>query len=258
MQLRKATVEERRDMPLYDRYSEVMTAHGPFVQRLEEKRQARILDWISRLLPSKQEISALEVGVGIGLFASACRQRGWKYTGIDRNEKMIRALGDKGFPVLVGEVPPLPAGVAPASFDLVYSSFVFEHLADGTHGFQFAHELTKALKPDGLLVLVVPDALSLGLEFWNLDYTHRYPTADRNVSQILLECGLRVEQLIRYRGAGWTGLPYVLARIAGWFYSYRFWQAVLRKTEFPYSVFQYLNQDVLVFICRKPSDQGAS
>ncbi|HBA84332.1 MAG TPA: hypothetical protein DCZ95_09590 [Verrucomicrobia bacterium] len=242
-------------MPLYDRYSEVMKGHGPFVQRLEEKRQERILDWIAASLPRVESVAALEVGVGIGLFAAACRKRGWKYIGVDRNEKMAHTLG-RDFPVLVGEAPPLPDGVVPESFDLVYSSFVFEHLADGTHGFQFAHELCKALKPEGLLVLVVPDALSLGLEFWNLDYTHRYPTADRNVSQILLECGLRIERLIRYRGAGWTGFPYLLARVAGWFYSYRLWQAVLRKTELPYSVYQYLKQDILVFVCRKPAVRG--
>ena len=209
------------------------------------------MDWIAPFLKIKGEVRALEVGIGIGLFASACRQRRWRYTGIDRNKKIACELG-RDLPVLVGEVPPLPVGVEPGSFDLVYSSFVFEHLADGMHGFEFARELCRALKPEGMLVLLVPDARSLGLEFWNLDYTHRYPTADRNVSQILLECGLRIERMIRYRGAGWVGWQYWLTRIAGWFYSYRFWQALFPNKDLPYSIYQYLNQDVLVFICRKP------
>lgn len=238
-------------MALYDRFSDVMKGHGSFVQSVETKRQERILDWIAPFLKIKGEVSALEVGIGIGLFASACRQRGWRYTGIDRNEKIAAELG-RDLPVLVGEVPPLPVGVEPGSFDLAYSSFVFEHLADGMQGFEFARELCRTLKPEGMLVLVVPDARSLGLEFWNLDYTHRYPTADRNVSQILLECGLRIERMVRYRGAGWVGGRYWLARIAGWFYSYRFWQVLLRNKDLPYSIYQYLNQDVLVFICRKP------
>lgn len=239
-------------MALYDRFSDVMKSHGAFVQNMEAKRQERILDWIVPFLKIKEKVQALEVGVGIGLFAVACRQRGWHYVGIDRNEKMACELG-RDLPVLVGEVPPLPDGVVPGSFDLAYAAFIFEHLADGLQGYAFACELNRALKPDGVLVLVVPDALSLGLEFWNLDYTHRYPTANRNVSQILLECGLRIERIARYRGAGWIGWRYWLARGVGWFYSYRFWQVLLRTDAVPYSVYQYLKQDMLVFICRKPS-----
>lgn len=239
-------------MALYDRFSDVMKCHGSFVQGMEAKRQERILDWIAPFLKIKGEVRTLEVGVGIGLFASVCRQRGWRYTGVDRNDKMACELG-RDLPVLVGEVPPLPEGVEPGSFDLAYSSFVFEHLADGIQGYEFVREVNRALKPEGVLVLVVPDALSLGLEFWNLDYTHRYPTADRNVSQILLECGLRIERMVRYRGAGWIGWRYWLARGVGWFYSYRFWRVFLRNKDLPYSVYQYLRQDVLVFICRKPS-----
>jgi hypothetical protein len=110
--------------------------------------------------------------------------------------------------------------------------------------------MNRALKPEGVLALVVPDALSLGLEFWNLDYTHRYPTAERNVSQILLECGLRIEQIVRYRGAGWIGWRYWLACCVGCLYSYRFWRILFRNKNFPYSVYQYLKQDILVFICR--------
>jgi len=236
-------------MALYDRFSEVVQGHGLFVQSMEAKRQERILNWIQPLIRNPSVIHALEVGVGVGLFAYACRGRGWVYQGVERNEKMARKLGGDP-PVLLGDVPPLPVGIEPGSFDLVYSSFVFEHLADGIHGFKFADELCRALQPEGLLVLVVPDALSLGLEFWNLDYTHRYPTAERNMTQILLECGLRIERMVRYRGAGWIGWRYWLARVAGWFYSYRFWRVLLRDKDFPYSVYQYLKQDVLVFICR--------
>lgn len=239
-------------MPLYDRFSDVMKGHGPFVQSMETKRQERILDLILPFLKINGEVRALEVGIGIGLFAAACCRRGWLYTGIDRNDKIVCELG-RELPVLRGTVPPLPDGVKRGSFDLAYSAFVFEHLADGIQGYEFACEVSRALKPEGVLVLVVPDALSLGLEFWNLDYTHRYPTARRNMRQILLECGLRIERTARYRGAGWIGWRYWLARGAGWFYSYRFWQILLGTNDFPYSVYQYLKQDVLVFICRNLS-----
>jgi len=237
-------------MALYDRYSDVMSGHPPFVQRMERSRQERILGYVERALRNPKDVHAVEVGVGIGLFADACMKRGWDYTGIDRNDKMVRSLGERAR-VISGEVPPLPAVIQPGTMDLAYSSFVVEHLADGTHAFQFVSELSRSLKRDGLLVIVVPDALSLGLEFWNLDYTHRYPTMERNLTQILLEARLSVEKVVRYNGPCFTGLAYWLLHIASWFYSYRFWTAVLRNKLLPYSVYQYVNQDILVFICRK-------
>lgn len=236
-------------MSLYDRYSDVMKGHPPFVQRLERQRQQRILNWIAPHLPAGP-VSAVEIGVGIGLFALAARERGWAYTGIDRNAKMARALG-ADFTVLEGEVPPLPAALAAGTHQLAYSSFVLEHLADGTAAYHFIAEMKRILEPGGLVALVVPDALSLGIEFWNLDYTHRYPTCDRNVTQILLENELEPVALRRYKGAGWTGLPYHLLRSVAWAYSYRFWSAVTGNRLLPYSLYQYLNQDILVFIARK-------
>ncbi|MFH0907578.1 MAG: class I SAM-dependent methyltransferase [bacterium] len=237
-------------MALYDRYSDVILGQAPFVQRMERYRQDRIVDFATRHLNTSPGVRAVEVGVGIGLFAEACKARGWNYTGVDRNQKMLDLLGTS-FTVVNAEVPPMPAALAPGSFDLAYSSFVVEHLADGTKAFEFVSELERMVKPDGLIVLVVPDALSLGLEFWNLDYTHRYPTAERNMTHILLEAGLNIERIVRYNGPCFTGIPYWLTRIAGWFYSYRLWAALLRNKTLAYSVYQYVKQDILVFICRK-------
>ena len=237
-------------MALYDRYSDVMSGHPPLIQRMEHARQERLLDAIARHLPAGRAVRALEIGIGIGLFARACRARQWGYVGVDRNEKMLARLrGD--FEVVSGEVPPLPREVGDGTCDLAYSAFVVEHLADGTDAFRYIAEMKRAVRPGGLVTIVVPDALSLGLEFWNLDYTHRYPTAERNITQILLENELEVVRTFRYRGAGWTGLRYWLCRVAGWFYRYRFWSALTGNKLLPYSVYQYVNQDILVFIARK-------
>jgi len=239
-------------MALYDRYSNVMSRHPPLVQRAERYRQNRLLDIVGRhLRKNHQAIRALEVGVGIGLFAQACRERGWNYTGVDRNEKMVTMLG-KQFHVILAEVPPLPANIEEEIYDLAYTAFVLEHLRDGSEAFLFVNELARAVRTQGLIVLVVPDALSLGLEFWNLDYTHRYPTAERNVTQILLESRLEVEEIVRYRGPCLTGPMYWVTRFAGCLYSYRLWAVLTGNKALPYSIYQYLNQDVLVFICRKP------
>ncbi len=237
-------------MALYDRYPDVMSGHGPWVQRAERGRQQRILGWIESLLPARREIRALEVGVGIGLFARACKERNWDYVGIDRNRKMADGLGEE-FRMVCAEIPPWPGDLQESTFDVAYSAFVLEHLADGSAALEFVDVLRRAVKPDGVVAVVVPDALSLGLEFWNLDYTHRYPTAERNVTQILLEGGLRIDRVIRYRGPGWTGIGYWILRALGGLYSYRLWAALTRRSDLCYSIYQYIKQDILVFISRK-------
>jgi SAM-dependent methyltransferase len=218
---------------------------------MEQYRQTRIMDRLCGHLKGKPAVRALEIGVGIGLFAKACRERGWEYLGVDRNDLFLSQLGAQ-FEVVKGELPPLPGSVPLESFDVAYSFFVVEHLADGEVAFQFVHELARALRPGGLMVLGVPDALSLGMEFWNLDYTHKYPTADRNVSQVLLENQLHIEKIVRYRGPGFTGLIYWVLRFFGFFFNYRLGYALLGRRDWLYSVYQYVKQDVLLFICRKP------
>ena len=237
-------------MAVYDRYPDVMSGHGPWVQRAEQKRQQRILRMVERSLISCDAVQALEVGVGIGLFARACKERNWAYVGVDRNQKMVDRIGEE-FRILCAEIPPWPEQLDQSAFDLAYSAFVLEHLADGSAAFDFVDVLKRAVKPGGVVALVVPDALSLGLEFWNLDYTHRYPTAERNVTQILQEHDLNVDHVVRYRGPGWTGVAYWFLRVLGWFYSYRFFGFLSRRPSLCYSIYQYVNQDVLVFICRK-------
>ncbi|MGD9873942.1 MAG: class I SAM-dependent methyltransferase [Kiritimatiellia bacterium] len=235
---------------VYDRYPDVMNAHGGLIEKAENWRQEKILSLLQAELSAQTRPRVIEVGIGTGLFARACKRREWDYTGVDRSAKLISLLGDS-FNCVNGECPPLPASIESNTYDLAYASFILEHLADGVEAFSFVSELKRVLKPGGLICLVVPDALSLGLEFWNLDYTHRYPTAERNVTQILQEAELDIRRVVRYRAAGFTGILYWLVRLCGLFYSYRFWTALLRRTDIPYSIYQYVKQDILVFICAK-------
>lgn len=235
---------------LYDRYIDVINSHGPLVRKAEGYRQERILALVESDLKTNLNIRVLEAGVGNGLFASACKRRDWCYTGVDRNGKICEVLG-KDYHIIKGTCPPLPAELERSSFDFGYSSFVLEHLSDGLEAFEFVSEFYRVLKPGGVFCLVVPNALSLGMEFWNLDYTHRYPTARRNVTQILLEAGFNVGRVIYYRAAGFTGIIYWIIRLIGFLYSYRFWSAVFGDKPWLYSLFQYIKQDVLVFICKK-------
>jgi predicted TPR repeat methyltransferase len=237
-------------MPLYDSFLENMEKLPPCVKRLEEFRQHRILNWISKSCVPNHAVSVLEIGVGTGLFAQCCRVRGWNYVGVDRNPMLVERLS-ADFTVVLGSCPPLP-DLGALQADVAYAAFVLEHLQDGEAALAFTEALKEKVRSGGLVVFVVPDALTLGLEFWNLDYTHRFPTSWRNVTHIMREAGLRDVQVIKYCGAGWCGWLRRIVRMASVFYYYPFWRWLLRGSDLPYSVYQYIKQDMLCFIARVP------
>jgi predicted TPR repeat methyltransferase len=237
-------------MPLYDSFLEHMEQLPPFVKRMEESRQYRVLNWVAAMCPPDCSMSVLEVGVGTGLFARSCRKRDWSYTGVDRNPMLVRRLSEE-FNVVLGECPPLP-DLGTVQFDIAYAAFVLEHLQNGEAALAFTEALKNKVRSGGVVVLIVPDALTLGLEFWNLDYTHRFPTSWRNVTHIMRETGMRDVQVIKYCGAGWRSWLRRIVRVASVFYYYPFWRWLLRGSELPYSVYQYIKQDMLCFIARVP------
>lgn len=239
-------------MSLYDSFIDTMTAHPPYVQKMEVRRNEKIAAIIDRYIKNQEQKSVLEVGIGVGLFKNAIMKLGYAYTGLDRNQKMVDTFNacNDGSKAICASIPPIPE-ILTEKFDVIYAAFVAEHMRDGLELFQFIDELKMLLKPNGLLVLIAPDARSMGIEFWNQDYTHRYPTTERNVSCIVKEAELAIEKIIFYRGAMWTGFKFWLCKIAGIFYNYRLMSRLFGRKAFFYSVYQYLKIDTLFFICRK-------
>lgn len=240
-------------MAFYDSFIDTMTAHPTYIQKMEVRRNEKIATIIDKHIEKQEPKSVLEVGIGIGLFKDAIMKLNYAYTALDRNQKMVAAVNacNDGSRAICASVPPVPDELKTERFDVVYAAFVAEHMADGVELFSFVDGLKSLLKENGLLVLIAPDVRSMGIEFWNQDYTHRYPTTERNVSCIVKEAGLTIEKIIYYRGAMWTGFKFWLCKIAGAFYNYRLMGRLFGHKAFFYSVYQYLKIDTLFFICRK-------
>lgn len=191
-------------MAVYDNYTEVISSHPGFVQKMEACRQKKIIREIKNMLSPSRPFNVLETGIGTGLFARAVKEEGWQYTGIDRSKKICALLG-RDYKVLQAELPPFPKELSSSTFDLVYAAFVLEHMKNGVEAHDFISALSDHTMPGGAIVLIVPDSLSLGMEFWNLDYTHTFPTTERNVRQVLEECGMEIILVKTYRGPYITG-----------------------------------------------------
>jgi 2-polyprenyl-3-methyl-5-hydroxy-6-metoxy-1,4-benzoquinol methylase len=99
----------------------------------------------------------LDIGCGAGGLLETYRQLGWSAAGIENDPHATAACRRRGLSVHEGTVFDAPYR---SEFDLVLMSHVIEHLADPVAVLRCAAQL---LAPGGKLLLITPNARSLGL-----------------------------------------------------------------------------------------------
>jgi 2-polyprenyl-3-methyl-5-hydroxy-6-metoxy-1,4-benzoquinol methylase len=99
----------------------------------------------------------LDVGCGNGRYLSTMRKLGWQVQGVEFSEDGVRVCRKAELPVHHGDLA--SAGFPDASFDLITVRHVIEHIPE-PH--PFMAELSRILKPGGLLVIETPNGDALG------------------------------------------------------------------------------------------------
>lgn len=97
----------------------------------------------------------LEVGVGVGRGLEILGQNCTHYTGLDKNQPLIRQL-QQSHPqhrFLAQNIPPF-TGLESNAFDFVVSFQVIEHIQDDE---AFVKEIHRVLKPGGQVILTTPN-----------------------------------------------------------------------------------------------------
>lgn len=234
----------------------------------------QIVSHIISKLPSKRKknIEVLEIGVGKGYFAQACLTYSKKhenkinYSAFDRNDDMLNNLAqyDKTIKTYRGELPNLTIKTD-KKFDIVYCAFVIEHLNNGLEVYEVINNIKKILSDDGLIVFFTPDALSQGYEFYNIDYTHQYPTTGRNVTMAFNDCGitevtcLKINGICTYKNFD-NPIVRILHKFVFAFYSYKLFSVLARPfykvplyrlNNFFYQVYCFFKEENLMFIAKK-------
>jgi SAM-dependent methyltransferase len=98
----------------------------------------------------------LDVGAGTGDFATLAREAGWEATALELNLESGEKMRQAGIQVIV---KPLELNDLPSrSFDLISLWEVLEHLAEPK---AVLTEIGRLLKPEGLALILVPNAASL-------------------------------------------------------------------------------------------------
>ncbi len=132
----------------------------------------------------------LEAGAGRGEFAEIARGHGYNYIGIEPSDSLRTDLEERGFRMLHKSLPEID--LPEASVDIVYSYDVVEHLGDYTTVLDFFVEAKKILKPGGHIIVMVPNAETIGHLFYLYEYQHSFFTSIDRLQTMLSDAGFEI------------------------------------------------------------------
>ncbi|GGB77251.1 methyltransferase [Flavobacterium suaedae] len=111
---------------------------------------------LSRFQPAKGKL--LDIGAGTGDFLVAAKRAGWQTEGIEPNEKAKTIAAEKGV-----DFAENLSSVADHTYDAITMWHVLEHVPDVEKQIT---ELKRILKPDGVLIVAVPNYRSYDAQYY--------------------------------------------------------------------------------------------
>jgi SAM-dependent methyltransferase len=150
----------------------------------------------------------LDVGCGTGEFLATMRQHGWETVGLEPNEVAANYARDHlKLDVHTGKLQELDLKLA--SFDVITLWTVLEHLYDPLSILQTVHHL---LKPNGLLVISIPDIGSLDAHLFGHYWVgydtprHLYVYSPGVIRELLMRSGFELWDMEHFQADYYTFL----------------------------------------------------
>ncbi len=170
---------------------------------LNTKRWQRILANIIKLfntveieIPYVKDGKLLDIGCGNGRFLHGMQQLGWTTKGVEFNESAVNTCRKSNLDVHHGDL--FSAKLAGTSFDVVNLSHVIEHVPDPKALFV---EISRILKPGGLLVVKTPNSEALGRALFSTNWfanevpRHLFLFSKQNLKTLGAQCGLNMTEM---------------------------------------------------------------
>ena len=86
------------------------------------------------------------------------------------------------------ELTPELIGVA----DVAVAIHVIEHAKSGYEAHDWVDALHRTVTPGGLVLILSPGVRDFKASFWDIDWSHDFPTTTTNLSQICLDLGMEI------------------------------------------------------------------
>ncbi|NRS87914.1 2-polyprenyl-3-methyl-5-hydroxy-6-metoxy-1,4-benzoquinol methylase [Flavobacterium sp. 7E] len=160
-----------------------------FVKNIALKNK---LNLINSLQPQRGSI--LDIGAGTGDFLSVAKQNGWKTVGVEPSEKAKQIASSKGVSFVEKT-----SELGNHSFDVISMWHVLEHVPNLDEQIK---ELKRLLKPDGSLIIAVPNFKSFDAQhyktFWAAyDVPIHFWHFSKNAIKMLFEKeGMELEKVL--------------------------------------------------------------
>ena len=141
--------------------------HGPiekaiYIWRLQRRKRIEKFTGKGKIL---------DIGCGRGLFLDIMRSHGWTVTGVEFDQEAAE-LASRAFGIEVIEETMMSSTLRDDEFDVITMNHVLEHVYDPVEAIR---ECSRTMKNGGLLVVSVPNILSLQASFGNRDWFHLDP-----------------------------------------------------------------------------------
>jgi SAM-dependent methyltransferase len=181
-----------------DYASERARKFGGFIERGRRAFVGALARRIARRTGARGRV--LDIGCGDGKLLAALAARGFECTGTELNPRVREGL-PAGIDVRVVTGGVTQAGLPAQAFDVVVLRHVLEHLPDP---FETLHEVRRIIKPEGTLIIAVPNLASWQArrtrEHWfHLDLPrHLYHFSPNTLGRALEHSGFRLERMSHF------------------------------------------------------------
>jgi 2-polyprenyl-3-methyl-5-hydroxy-6-metoxy-1,4-benzoquinol methylase len=164
---------------------------------------------VNRIIKFIKRGAILDIGCGRGLFLRLMKRSGWNTLGIEYDASSAALVQESmGVEVVSGELK--NQGFANAVFDVIVMNHSLEHMKNPT---EVVQECARTLKPNGLLVIAVPNINSLqarwgGKHWFHLDIPyHLIHFSEKSLTSLLQRHNLTIKHIRRfdleYNPYGW-------------------------------------------------------
>jgi SAM-dependent methyltransferase len=190
--------KERREIP--ERNGKTMSSRDLFLCNLSgtERGDAALLkNHLRRYVPyflGKKQV--VDLGCGNGEFLELLKEEKIGSLGVEENPTAAAGAKKRGLRVVRKKIQPFLRGCRAGSVGGFFMSHVIEHLQP-PDAMEVLAQIHKALKPGGILVLVTPNPLSVGVmtqSFWR-DPTHVRPYPSDFLAQYLESLSFHVLEM---------------------------------------------------------------
>ena len=165
---------------------------GQPVSKWLAKRTLKEILRLAEINPATTAV--LEIGSGFGYFAEQVESVNFKsYTAFEPNSRLadLTRLKTKYGHVYEHALPSIPSSFS-NTFDLVVCIHVIEHAPNGYEALSWINSIRALLKDGGQLVIISPSISDYKTYFWEIDWSHCFPTSNNNLRQVLLDLDFKI------------------------------------------------------------------